>query len=74
MNILLFEGNYIAGLRVIFYNQSEMKCDTLRSLPSQNKMPNAVFTQSTCRGVSHTPEYANLSTWLFLGRMRYAPT
>lgn len=45
--ILLFKGNYIAGLRVIFYNQSEMKCDTLRSLPSQNKMPNAVFTQST---------------------------
>ena len=28
----------------------------------------------TCRGVSHTPECACLSTWMFSGRMRYAPT
>ena len=27
-----------------------------------------------CRGVLHTPEYANLSMWMLLGRMRYAPT
>ena len=34
----------------------------------------SAFCQISCRGVSHTPECTHLSTWMFAGRMRYAPT